>query len=47
MKGQPPNHQVRHGVRRKVRYTEVRKIKAQREKVDRIIFKKLARNKPS
>ena len=31
------SHRVNHGVRRKGRYTEVRRIKAQRGKGDRII----------
>ena len=33
---QSPSHPANHGIRRTIRYTEVRKVKAQREKVDGI-----------
>lgn len=33
----PTSHLASHGVKRKVRYTEGRKIKTQREKVDELM----------
>lgn len=46
MRAQSPSYTASHGIRRKQRYIKI-KIKNPEEKVDRIIYEKLASNKPS